>query len=408
MNTLDRYIFKELLKLFVISAGGITLLLYLDKFWLMAEMLVRQRASVLDLARMVIYLSPAYLAVTVPMSVLLAVVVVFNQFSSSNEWTAMKVAQWSFVRLLKPVSLFSFMGTLLTSALIIAALPWGNQSYKTLFYDLVQSRGQVEIQPHVFNTSFKNLTLFAGEKKQDSHFKQIFIASSEKPGVTRVISAEEGIFQRLPNSSTLHLRLKSGTIHETREKPARYQMVSFDHYDLMLDLPNPLRMNKNAFIGNRELSPYELVQKIKEFKQKGLKYSGAAVELSKKFSIPFACLVFGLLGISLGLQTGPAGKSGGFALSIAIILAYYFCLITSQDLGRLDIINPYLSVWIPNAILLAAAIYSAYKLQKEIPFTLLQQVIRLGDSLLRLLKRPCSPANKIHRRPADLRYNRNV
>ncbi len=405
MNTLDRYIFTELLKIFLISAGGITLLLYLDKFLLMTEMLVSQGVSLFDLMRLVVYLSPAYLAVTVPMSVLVAVVVVCNQFSASNEWTAMQVAKWSFLRLLQPVALFSCLAYLIANAIILYALPWGNQSYKELIFDHIQKRHHFEIQPNVFNTHFDNLTLLVGEKKEASHFKKIFIENSRTPGLSQVISAQEGIFKRIPDSPVVHLRLKNGTIHESHAALGNYQTVNFDGYDLTLTLPSPLRLDKKAFVGNRELSPRELVHKIQEFKQKGLKYSGPAVELSKKFSIPFACLVFGLVGIPLGLQFKSAGKSGSFAVSLGTILTYYFCLITTQDLGRLGILNPYLSVWIPNAILLVLGIYLGQKLQKETAFTLPDPLLRLAARLSSVFKQPFPAGNKIQKTAANLRYN---
>ena len=405
MKTLDRYIFNELLKVFLISAGGITLLLYLDKFLLMTEMLVSQGVSLFDLIRLVLYLSPAYLAVTVPMSVLVAVVVVCNQFAASNEWTAMKAAQWSFLRLLQPVALFSCVAYLIANAIIFYALPWGNQSYKALIFDHIQNRHHFEIQPNVFNTHFDNLTLLVGEKKEASHFKKIFIKNSMTPGVSQVISAQEGIFKRVPDSPVIHLQLKHGTIHEAHVTQGNYQTVNFDGYDLTLTLPRPLQLDKKAFVGNRELSPRELVRKIEEFKEKGLKYSGPAVELSKKFSIPFACLVFGLLGIPLGLQFKSAGKSGSFAVSFGVILAYYFCLITTQDLGRLGILNPYLSVWIANAILLVFGIYLGLKLQKEIPFAPLEELYRLAARLGSVFEQLFPAGNKIRKTGSNLRYN---
>ena len=406
MKTLDKYIFNELLKVFLISAGGITLLLYLDKFLLMTEMLVSQGVSLFNLMRLVIYLSPAYLAVTVPMSVLVAVVVVCNQFSATNEWTAMRVAKWSFLRLLQPVALFSCLAYLIANAIILYALPWGNQSYKSLIFDHIQKRHHFEIQPNVFNTHFDNLTLLVGEKKQASHFKQIFIENSRTPGLSQVISAQEGIFQRIPDSPVIHLRLKNGIIHETHATQGNYQTVNFDGYDLTLTLPSPLQLDKKAFVGNRELSPRELVQKIREFKENGLKYSGPAVELSKKFSIPFACLVFGLLGIPLGLLFKSAGKSGSFAVSLGIILAYYFCLITTQDLGRLGLLNPYLSVWIPNAILLVLGVYLGMKLQKEISFAPLEQFYRWAARLDSVFKQLFPSDNKMRKPGSNLRYNR--
>lgn len=365
MKLLDRYIFSELLKVFLISSGAVTGILYLDKFLLIADMLVRWGVGIWDLVLLILYLAPAYLAVTIPMSVLVATVVVFNHFSATNEWTAMKVGKWSFLRLLGPGIVFACTACFLCGAIIFIALPWGNQSYKDLVRDLTTNGARIELEPRVFNRDFRNLILYAGAKEKDSHFKGVFISNMRNSRVPQIISAEEGFLLKSPDPSKIHFQLKKGTIHEVNRGEQNYQTVNFDGYDLIMDIPAPVRMTTKPFVADRELSPSELIERIKQYERQGLITSGPAVELSKKFSIPFACLVFALLGIPLGIQSGGSGKSGGLAICLGIILAYYFCLISSQDLGKLRAINPYLSVWIPNIVALLPAIYLAYKMQRE-------------------------------------------
>ncbi len=372
MKILDRYIFGELMKVFFISACAITGVLYLDKFLLMAEMLVRWGVGIGDMLRLFFYLAPAYLAVTIPMSVLVATVVVFNQLASTNEWTAMKVGKWSFLRLLGPGVVFACTAYFISSAIIFVALPWGNQSYKDLIHDLAVNHTPIDIKPNVFNRDLDNLTLYVKEKEKDSHFKGIFISNMRKPNAPQIISAEEGFLIKSPDASKIRFQLKKGTIHEVGGSAENYQTVNFDGYDLTVDIPAPVR--KTTYVADRELSPGKLIERIKLFKRQGLKAAGPAVELSKKFSIPFACLVFALLGIPLGIQSGDSGKSGGLAICLGIVLAYYFCLISSQNLGMLGTVNPYLSVWIPNIVALLPAIYLTYNMQSE--SRILQKLMR--------------------------------
>ncbi len=98
------------------------------------------------------------------------------------------------------------------------------------------------------------------------------------------------------------------------------------------------------------------------------------MELSKKFSIPFTCLLFGILGAPLGIKSSRSGRSGSFAASLGIILMYYMGLVVTQNLGRIGEINSYLSVWIPNLLVLAAVVYIGIKMQKEIPFKIFDRL----------------------------------
>ena len=77
----------------------------------------------------------------------------------------------------------------------------------------------------------------------------------------------------------------------------------------------------------------------------------AEVEYYKKFSIPFACIVFGLIGVPLGLIVRKSGKMVGFGIGNGLILVYYLLLQFGQNTGRSGILSPALSMWLPNIII---------------------------------------------------------
>ncbi len=82
-----------------------------------------------------------------------------------------------------------------------------------------------------------------------------------------------------------------------------------------------------------------------------------AVEAHKKFSIPFACILFVLLGAPLGVMA----KRGGFAvstsLSFGFFLLYYVLLIGGEELADRNQVSAAIGMWVPNAVLLSVALY---------------------------------------------------
>lgn len=381
MKTIDRYIFSELMKMFLISIGATTMLLYLDKFLFLAEMIISRGVSFLEVIAIMVFISPAFLALTIPMSILISSVVVFNQFSSNNEWVAMKGCGLSFLQLMKPVFIFSLLIYALANAVMFYALPWGNQSYKVLIFDIIQNRANLDIKPNVFNRDFKDLVLLVREKDENSLLKGIFIADQTRSETPQIISAKEGMVFSNRDILKIQLKLKNGTIHKISNQRGDYHTLNFDRYDLTLALPDTDRLQKEALVGNRELSLSQLLKKIDDLEAKGLKTSGPKVELSKKFSIPFTCLIFAIFGAPLGVKSSRSGKSGSFAASIAIIVVYYLGLISTQNLGRIGSINPYLSVWIPNFFFMIIAAYLIYKMQKELPFKFFDRSIDFVETL---------------------------
>jgi hypothetical protein len=121
-------------------------------------------------------------------------------------------------------------------------------------------------------------------------------------------------------------------------------------------------------------------------KAKGLPTSGPEVELSKKFSIPFTCLLFAILGAPLGIKSSRSGKSGSFGVTVAVIIIYYIGLILTQNMGRIGKIHAYTSVWIPNIILLFVVVYVVYKMQKELPFKFMEKFIDFVVTIIRFFK----------------------
>jgi lipopolysaccharide export system permease protein len=384
-NIIDKYILKELFKLFVICTGTLTAILYLDKFLFMAEMIVNRGTSLAEMAMMMVYISPAFLALTIPMGVLLSSVITFNQFSANNEWIAMKSCNWSFLQLMKPVACFAVTAYILANIIMFWAIPWGNQSYKLLIYDIIKNRANVDIKPGIFNKDFKNLILLVKERSKDSKLQGVFIANTSHVDSPQIITSNEGVIYSNPETFKIQLKLTEGTIHELSKDRGNYQTLNFDRYDITLSLPETEKLEKKALAGNRELSLEKIRERIQELKKKGLPTSGAEVEISKKFSLPFTCLLFAFFGAPLGVKSSRSGKSGSFGLAVLVILLYYIALIMTQNLGRIGELHAYTSVWIPNFILLILVIYSIYKMQIEKPFKALDKITDLSTTLYEIL-----------------------
>lgn len=74
------------------------------------------------------------------------------------------------------------------------------------------------------------------------------------------------------------------------------------------------------------------------------------VEVQKKFSIPFACVVFVLLGAPLGMKARRGGVTTS-AISVVFFIIYYLFLIGGEQLADRNILTPAVAMWSPNVIL---------------------------------------------------------
>lgn len=85
------------------------------------------------------------------------------------------------------------------------------------------------------------------------------------------------------------------------------------------------------------------------------------VEIYKKYSIPFACVVFVLIGAPLGMITRKGGFGVAAGMSLGFFLLYWACLIGGEKLADRELLSPFLSMWVANIILGIAGIYLVFR-----------------------------------------------
>ena len=82
------------------------------------------------------------------------------------------------------------------------------------------------------------------------------------------------------------------------------------------------------------------------------------VRIQEKFTLPFACIVFGLIGSSLGSKSNlRSSRSQGFGLSVILILIYYVMSFVFSSLGVKGLITPIIATWLPVSISLIGGCY---------------------------------------------------
>lgn len=75
-----------------------------------------------------------------------------------------------------------------------------------------------------------------------------------------------------------------------------------------------------------------------------------SVEVHKKFALPFACVVFVMIGAPIGMRVRRTGPAVAF-LSVLFFMFYWLCLIGGEELANRLLMPPWLGMWLPNIVL---------------------------------------------------------
>jgi LPS export ABC transporter permease LptG/LPS export ABC transporter permease LptF len=388
VNTLTRYIFKEMLGPTALGFGFYTSIILMQKLFDMAGMIIQRSLSVEDVLKLLALSLPHVVVLTVPMSLLFGVLIAVGRLSADSEIIAMQALGISTRTLYRPVFVFSFAMFLLSFYLINVVMPRGNKQFQSLMAELLTSSVEKDIKPRVFYNEYENLMIYVNDvDRQTGQWKGVFVADSriEDPGAgttpqeiinaaaqrrsdntvmsgsgQRIIIAQSGNLAVLKPSKEVWMDLKRAETHVwDPRRPDRYDLNRNATQRILVADANRNELTTMGIARSlRELNLRELVEQARIVRRGDrLTYNLARVEIHKKFAIPFACLVFGILGLPLGITNRRGGKSSGFSLSIGIVLIYYVMITNGEQLAAAGKISPAIGMWAANFILLSLGIY---------------------------------------------------
>ena len=125
-RTLYRYLLKELAPVFFLGLVGFTFILLTGRILQLTELFVNKGVPLGYILKLLSFLLPSFLSLTIPMATLLSVMLVFNRLSSDNEVTALKASGISLYQMMPPVLVFAFFAFLATTLLALYAVPKAN------------------------------------------------------------------------------------------------------------------------------------------------------------------------------------------------------------------------------------------------------------------------------------------
>jgi lipopolysaccharide export system permease protein len=169
-------------------------------------------------------------------------------------------------------------------------------------------------------------------------------------GEKNTIVAQTGLLMSDESRQALTLRLSRGSVHSF-QRDHSYHRTDFGTFDIILDLNAALA----SVARERDASEMSLPELYEALPAGDSTAAIRAVELQRRFSIPFACLAFAAVAVPLGLRPSNSVRSRGFIISLALILAYYLLLTLGQSLAERGAAPTAPAMWLPNVLLLLLA-----------------------------------------------------
>ena len=348
---LVRYVLREVSLPFCLSLLIFTCILLAARTLKLVDLLINRGVSVTHIGEMLLFVLPSFLEMTVPMAFLLAVLWGFGRLSTDREIIALKSSGLSLPQLALPVGILA--AVLLGSSffLTLSVRPWSNAGLDRVFYDISKTRVTAGLKEKIFHDEFAGLVIYAEEiAAPGTRLTGVMIADSRTPPRQDTIFAQRGLI--LPGEDgTLTLRLNEGTVHSARGTSAGHQTTQFSAYDITLDTTALLRNGDKPRHSPKDMTTTELWTILVRGEAGDARYDKVSVEFHRRLALPFACLVFGLIAVPLGMRGVAASRAVGFSVSLGVILLYYLLLSAAETFARNGQILTGAAMWMPNLIL---------------------------------------------------------
>jgi LPS export ABC transporter permease LptG/LPS export ABC transporter permease LptF len=350
---LDRYIVKELGPPFAIGVGVFTFFLVIDRIYQLTDLVITKSVPFALVLPLLIYMLPAFLALTLPMALLVAVLLVGGRLAGDLEVAALKASGVSPLRLFRPFLAVAVIVTLLIAWLTLVVGPWSSGAFQRQLFRILQSRATTGLKERTFSATFRQFVIYVDEVSPSQvRLKGLLVSDERNPDQSRIIVAREGRLLSDEVTRRITLRFLDGSISESDVGDRRrFRQTYFNLYDMSLPVDSPIAAASRDEKPEKQLGLRQLIAEAERLGSEGQINTPYYVELHKRFALPMAALVFTLVGFPLGIRSHRGGRAVALALSFGVVVSYYILYTSMEGYALRGRMPAGIAVWIPNALL---------------------------------------------------------
>ena len=446
---IDKYILKNHFIPFVyasLSLMGIFLLQFLMKF---ADRLVGKGLGLWVIVKLIIYNLAWMVVLVIPMATLVATLMAYGNMSQNDEITIIKSSGVSLYRMIIAPLLASVVLAYLLFLFNDDVLPDANHKAKVLMQDISRQKPTLSLTPGVFSQEVTNYSILARDLNPKTNILyNLTIYNYTNPTKIDIVTAHEGKLFFSKDQTKLIMDLKNGEIHQSDIADRNlYRKLLFKKHRIIMSADQFSFQQSGPGVprGDRELSTTamsNIIDSLEQMKQGNLnslskqiekyffvksrtnKYkiynnknkaiytkainnvttaknvilsnynrinflqdriNGYWVEIYKKYALPFACIVFVIIGAPLGVKVKKGGFGVAASISLFFFLIYWAFLIGGEKLGNRNMISPFLGMWAANILLSIIGIILIIKTVKETKVIDLEKLKKIIPKKLKIL-----------------------
>jgi lipopolysaccharide export system permease protein len=343
-RALDRYVFGEFVKIFVVTSLGFPVLVFIiDLVDNLNKYLARQLDPMTVLASYLYWL-PETMFNVLPAAVLFATVFTIGAVTRHSEITAAKASGISFYRFIVPIFIGAALATCLGLGLGALAPRW-SATRMAMLKETRNTGGNVRAN---FAYSAEAGRVYkAGMLRVDSGVMtgvEIERKGKDADYPTLLLAADSARWR----PALGHWVIDRGTLHVLPTDTVDVAFAFDSAVDRRLvERPRQLMATAKA---PADMGYEELGRFIEAMSRSGADVNTLRVERMLKIAIPVTCIIILLFGAPLATSTQRGGAAYGVGLSLGTTIVFLIMIQLTKAIGGKGLILPELAAWIPSAV----------------------------------------------------------
>ncbi len=367
---IDRWLLGQIIPPMIFAISAFTVIsLSVGVMFDLIRKIVEYGLPLIQALKTLIYSLPSFLVLSFPMAVLLSTLLSYGKLSANSELLALRSLGITTSRIISPAIAVSIFMTGLTfyfndnlvpnsNKLAEATLRSGvgssfnqGKSKNNIIFSRKGSRIDPTNKPTKINTFLTHI--FYASRFENNIMKEVTVLDFSRVNIKQILTANSATFDK-NNSSWVFTDgsiISTDSIGQTTN--IKFKQYIYPFVEGPLDLAKVPKDASDMSL-KEALEAERIYKKIGDLKE----IRKIQVRIQEKFTLPCACLVFGLIGSILGCKSNSrSSKSQGFGLSVILILFYYVMSFIFSSFGVKGLLPPIIAAWFPVIVSIGSGFY---------------------------------------------------
>ncbi len=361
MKTLDGYVVRQFLKIFLVCVIGVPfILIIIDLTDNLDNYLSEEGLTRGSILMHYLFQVPYQMLLSFPIASLLAAVFTISSMTRHSEITAAKAGGISFYRLSAPL-LWAGMAVSLVALMLTEVVPAANRRSQDALGETASQRAGTRLS-FTFRGDAGRWYWVGRLRAAEGEIENLLIYREGTEGRADAADAPGDPFQSYYATSARarwdeerhRWVAEDGRVRFT---PSRAGLVELRFDELwqreFTEAPQELLARAK---GEEEMGYVELGEYIDALERSGAKTGKLRVEQHLKLSFPFTCFIIVLFGIPLASSSRKGGASLSIGIALATTIVFLTLIRVAQAMGAAGAIPPPAAAWLANFVFFIAGL----------------------------------------------------